>query len=405
MVVNFRKIAPAEKTAPSPGMCLCKCFNPGLTVCRLLGLFPATWTHENGSCLYKKSLLWTLYTFFVTSLYIIQICTSVDFIHLVEEKSLLLLLNNITEAIYGVYIVVLVYGLFCQPARRVVLRLQYAFIAVTIAAALLEISVLVWLDFSEDYNFDFHAKIFINRTMQSLSFVFYMLFFSIISVAIALLACFEKLTIKALKYVSVHPMKGIDETNNVRNFFGIIQYKLCTSEHYCTPKMNKLSSPELIEHLRILHEEISLCIYKINDCMNPQFLVHTGVELTVLIIHWYAVIAYLVYNFKSPFAKTLHVMNCSFVIQHTVGLFLFLKNAQHLKNMIEGLMIFLLEYSTRISTPAEHQQVRLFIEKVKHHRPFTASGVFTIDLGIAGPISANILTYVLVALQFEIPKE
>jgi hypothetical protein len=64
-----------------------------------------------------------------------------------------------------------------------------------------------------------------------------------------------------------------------------------------------------------------------------------------------------------------------------------------------------LEYSTRISSLEEHQQVRLFIEKLKQHRPLTASGVFTIDLGIAGPISANILTYVLVALQFEIPKE
>ncbi|KAG5886578.1 hypothetical protein JTB14_011290 [Gonioctena quinquepunctata] len=72
---------------------------------------------------------------------------------------------------------------------------------------------------------------------------------------------------------------------------------------------------------------------------------------------------------------------------------------------IQGLTSFLLEYSTRISNQDEHQQVRYFIEKLKQHRPFTASGVFTIDLGIAGPISANILTYVLVALQFDLPEE
>lgn len=31
--------------------------------------------------------------------------------------------------------------------------------------------------------------------------------------------------------------------------------------------------------------------------------------------------------------------------------------------------------------------MRMFIEKLKQHRPFTASGIFTIDLGIAGPVS------------------
>lgn len=53
---------------------------------------------------------------------------------------------------------------------------------------------------------------------------------------------------------------------------------------------------------------------------------------------------------------------------------------------VHGLTNFLLEYSTRISNPEEHQQIRIFIEKLEQHRPFTASGVFNIDLGIAGPV-------------------
>ncbi|XP_018566861.1 uncharacterized protein LOC108907603 [Anoplophora glabripennis] len=387
-------------------LCLCTTLSPVLRISRLLGLFPITWTHENNRCTYKKSLFWVFYTLLVICLYIYQVGTSVDFLHLAKKKSLLILLNEITEAIYGVYILILTvanftrhpqwikalnellpvlkHDLFCQSAMKVVVKVQYGLIATIIFVSMLEITVLLWLHYSEGFQTNFDVNIFINR---------------------GVLACFEKLIIKALKHVPVHPMKEINETNNESEFFGVIYYKLCKSEHHCTTKMDKLSPPDLVEHLRILHEEISLCIYKFNDCMNPQFLVHTGVELTVLIIHWYAVIAYMVYNFKSPFAKTIHVMNCSFVIQHTIGLFLFLKNAQHLKNMIEGLTIFLLEYSTRISTPEEHQQVRIFIEKLKKNRPFTASGVFTIDLGIAGPISANILTYVLVALQFELPEE
>lgn len=53
---------------------------------------------------------------------------------------------------------------------------------------------------------------------------------------------------------------------------------------------------------------------------------------------------------------------------------------------IHGLTNLLLEYTTRISSSEEHQQVRIFIEKLKNHRPFTASGVFTVDLGITGPV-------------------
>ncbi|VEN45592.1 unnamed protein product [Callosobruchus maculatus] len=139
--------------------------------------------------------------------------------------------------------------------------------------------------------------------------------------------------------------------------------------------------------------------------MNPIFLFHTVIELTVLIIHAYAAVAYFVYTFKHPLAPAVQVINYVFLFFHSMGMLVFLRNAQQLKNMITGLINFLLEYSTTITTLEEHQQIRLFIEKLKHHRHLSASGVFEIDLGIAGPISANILTYVLVALQFEIPQE
>lgn len=58
-----------------------------------------------------------------------------------------------------------------------------------------------------------------------------------------------------------------------------------------------------------------------------------------------------------------------------------------LEFQIQGLVTALLECSTRLVTLEEHHQVRMFIEKIKQHRPFTASGVFTVDLGIAGPVS------------------
>ncbi|VEN38797.1 unnamed protein product [Callosobruchus maculatus] len=70
--------------------------------------------------------------------------------------------------------------------------------------------------------------------------------------------------------------------------------------------------------------------------------------------------------------------------------------------MVETMKIILLEYCTRITDEDTFLQVRLFLEKLEQHRPFTANGVFEVDLKVATSIFTNILTYVLVALQFEI---
>ncbi|KAJ8964329.1 hypothetical protein NQ317_019310 [Molorchus minor] len=390
-------------------LCLCKVLSPVFQISRLLGLFPVIWKHKNNKCVFTKSLFWLIYTLILTYLYTYHVVSTVDFPNMLKKKSLPILLNDITNAIYGIFVVLLILtnifryptwirtlnkflilmktDLLCEPARKTVMNTQYGFIATLTFIFVVQISVLFWLHSSADYSTNFQFSIFGSRIMQNIPFAFYMLSFTAISMLIGTLACFEKLTISTLQYIPVHPMKEIDETNNQRDFLGVFHYKLCTGEHPCSSKMAKMSQPERVEYLRILHENISLCIYSFNSCMNPQFLIHAVVELIVLIIHWYAVIAYIAYNFKAPLARTIHILNCVFVVLHTIGLFLFLKNAQHLKNMIQGLTNFLLEYSTRISSQDEHQQVRIFIEKLKNHRPLTASGVFTIDLGIAGPVS------------------
>ncbi|KAJ8971917.1 hypothetical protein NQ314_000489, partial [Rhamnusium bicolor] len=337
-------------------ICLCKTLSPVLQLSRFLGLFPITWIHKDDKCVFKKSLLWSIYTLMITCLYIYQVGSSVDFLNMTKKKSLLILLNNVTNAIYGIYVIILTLisfigqskwiktlnellpilknGLFCRSSMKTVIFVQYGFITLLVIVIILEASFLSWLHLSENYH-TLGIDIYVNRILQIVQFVFYVLVFTIISMIIGILACFEKLTISALRYVPVHPMKGIDETNNERDFLGIIHYQLCKGEHPCSTKLLKLSCAELVEHLRILHEDISICIYKFNSCLNPQFLFHTVVELAVLIIHWYAVIAYIAYNFKNPYAPTIHVLNCLFVVLHTIGVFLFLKNAQHLKNMVK----------------------------------------------------------------------
>ncbi|XP_044270123.1 uncharacterized protein LOC123014891 [Tribolium madens] len=408
-------------------ICFCKMLRPLLYVGRFLGFLPLAVEHQGGKCVFKKSITFICLSLVIIGVLAFQVFNSIDFFHLTKTKSLPILLNNITDAIYGVYIIILIAinlyrfprwvktlnkfplvlkeGIFCQSAMKIVQKIVWYILGTTVVAIVFQVSLLTFLHFSQTYQTDFDYNFFINKLLQNISFIFYVIFFTVISIFIGILACFEKLTISCLKYTPVHPMKGINETNNTRDFLGLVTYKLCKEEHPCSGRLAKLPQAEVVEFLRILHEDISLVIYEVNDCLNPQFLCHTVVELTVLIVQWYAVIVYMAFTFKAPLASSIHVVNCFFVVVHTLGIFLFLKNAQQLKNMIQGLNNFLLEYSTRISSLEEHQQVRLFIEKLKQHRPLTASGVFTIDLGIAGPISANILTYVLVALQFEIPKE
>ncbi|CAG9862538.1 unnamed protein product [Phyllotreta striolata] len=237
------------------------------------------------------------------------------------------------------------------------------------------------------------------------TFGLYSAVFVIVAVLMGCLGCFEKFALNSLRFVPIHPLKEIDETNNLRDLMGLMQYELCSEKHLIRDDLATQKASRTVEILRINHEEICVSIYDFNKCLDITFLFNTIVELGILIVDWYAVIAYLVYSFQEDEAFGLNILNIFFVLFHTYALFLFLKTFQQLKNMIHGLVTFLLEYSTRIYEPEEHQQVRLFIEKINNHRPFTACGVFTIDLGIAGPIAANILTYVLVALQFEVPDD
>ncbi|CAG9824806.1 unnamed protein product [Phaedon cochleariae] len=429
MAIQNIKVAPITKKtqANKNSLCFCQTVSPIFFFIKCFGILPVTTTHENNKCIFKRSWPWTIYCGIVFSLYMYQIIVNVDYENILTNKSLIVLLNQMTNAVYAHYVLIIVlaayiklpkytttmnkfaqvfkHGILCQSARRIVLTTQYCIISLFICLAASQAGLYYWLHQSETHHTNFSISDFFFRFSQTISLVFYSKFFGVVAVIIGGFACFEKLLISSLKYTPVHPLAGIDETNNERDFLGVIHYKLCRSEHHILAEFSTLTAAELVEYLRMYHEDLCLCIYAWNDCIDPMFLIHTVLELAILIIHWYAVVAHVVYNFKSPMASTIHILNCVFAIFHTYGLYLFLKNAQNIKNMIQGLTNFLLEYSTRISSLDEHQQVRLFIEKLKNHRPFTASGVFTIDLGIAGPISANILTYVLVALQFEIPKE
>lgn len=357
--INTKKLHPEIKDIESEkrnSLCLCRTVSPVLGFARILGLFPLSWKHENNKCTFGRSAFWMSYSLVVICFQLFILFECVDYQNMVKNRCLMSLLDNITNAIYGHYIVVLLLtnffraprwirafnnfvlvlreNLFCHEAMKTAMTIQYTNIVIFIAIVLIHGLVLLWLHLSDIYITHFNIFDLMHRISQNFPLIFYLLFFNIISALTGTLACFEQMTINVLGYIPVHPMKGIDETNNQRDYIGMFYYKLCKGKHTSPSKYATLSSPELVEHLRILHEDICLSIHEFNECMNPTFLIHTVVELADLVIHFYAVIAYLVYSFTNEVAGAIHVLNFYFVIIHTFGVFFFLKNAQHLKNMV-----------------------------------------------------------------------
>lgn len=363
--VNSAKDPPSTKKPPREDLveessCFCVAISPAMLTCKLFGLFPITWENVRGQCTYTKSFSWLGYSVIICILYVIQLFVSTDLLHFDKDKPLPELLSVINDIMYLVFVAILTAlsiarfprfvktlnklipilkeaGLGCPSALASLRKVEYGYLLLFFGELFLEYGALIWLHYSEHYKTNFDYNIFLNTAIQNIPFVFYMLFFSLCSAFISILACFEKLIISALKFTPVHPLHDIDETNNKRNFIGLIKYQVCKQEHKCFGKMLQLTQPELIEYLRSLHEDISLAMYDINSCLNPQLLFHTVVELTVLIIHWYEVIIYTSYEFSSPFASTINFLNWIFVITHSAGLFLFLKSAQELKNMVSSI--------------------------------------------------------------------
>lgn len=133
----------------------------------------------------------------------------------------------------------------------------------------------------------------------------------------------------------MHPMKTIVETNNYRDFLGIIQFKVCTEEHLLSERLLKLSQVELLEYLRRLHEDISIATYQFNDYLNPQLLLGVVISLVVLIIHIYSIIIYIGFDITTtPETDMINILNYLSMIMHTMGPFFLFRAAQHYKNIV-----------------------------------------------------------------------
>ncbi|KAL3275943.1 hypothetical protein HHI36_020677 [Cryptolaemus montrouzieri] len=418
---NVRKPPNARK------ICFCRSIATLLWVGKLFGTMPITWKHEGGACVYRKSNIWICWTITQCFLFLITFSWITDFQAFSQIYVLPILLNGITDMIYYIYVVLVIsvfgsrakkfvkvlncmsrfakYGFLCEYAIETVSYLNFAFIGFFSLVEFLNGCLLAYMQYSKSFVNNLSVSGFITKISQNSVLAFYVVGCTSTSIFIALFTCFEKFSLKVLQYKELTPIKIINPYENSHDIFMFFKYKVCKSNHPCIPELYTLSKEEILEYLRILHEDIGEILETWNEYLNPFLLIHFVLETIALIIVWYSIVMNLAYKFEDPETEIVFINNLVFAVSHSLGILIMLKNAQKLKNVVHSYSSFLVEYSARLSSPWELLQLRIFIEKLKAQRKFTASGMFEIDLGIAGPIFTNILTNVLVALQFKLPKK
>ncbi|KAK9880881.1 hypothetical protein WA026_013209 [Henosepilachna vigintioctopunctata] len=407
-------------------ICLCRSIVLMNTVSAIFGMNSLSSKHVDGMCYFQVSKIRLCWSGFIAIALIFKVYYFSEYEIFTNTLDLPVLLNAITDTVCDSLLMlglffniwkakqwmkvmndiskISKYGVLCRSALLTVRNLTWAFTGFIFSMLIFNSAILAYLHFSETYENELQISFIMRKILQNGVLYYYVVVFATIALQMGLLTCFEKISQHALNYTEIYPMHKISESNNQQDIFIFFTYNVCNSKHVSNPELQKLPNAEIIEHFRILHEEISEIMYELNNCFNPSLLSNVVIEIIMLVVNWYSVIIKIVYDFHFFGANTIFLLNILFAVSHTIGLFVFLRNAQKLSNMVHGYNSFLMEYSTRVSTPAEHLQLRVFIEKIKQHKPITASGIFTVDLGIAGPIFANILTYVLVALQFKIPQ-
>lgn len=341
--------------------CPCKIMEHILYIARLFGIVPVTWHHtQQDTCTFQLSYKWLIYSFCLLIAVVTQLVFFADVNKFTNIKYITLLLNNIVDAMYFVLVIILAICNFmrckavvkyliqaskvmkevdtCRSVGNLMIMVGWITVGGCLAWIFIQTAVLCYLNFSENYSSGSGFSFVITKFIQNYTAVYTTFMACIMNTIIGTLACFEKLMRSCLKYTPVHPLKTIVETNNVRDFLGIIKYELCREDHPVPNRLCKLSPAELVEYLRRLHEDVCLVAYQYNACLNPQLLCGIVSVLVILIVQLYSAIVHMGFEASTPETNMIFILNCMSVFIHAVGLFIIFKNTQQYKNMVRLLL-------------------------------------------------------------------
>lgn len=336
--------------------CPCKVIELILYISRIFGIVPLTWRHVQNNCTFELSYLWLMYTVCLLIIVAIHLIFFAEVSKFTNIKFITVLLNNIVDVMYLALIIVLcVCNILrgkkfakyfnqmakvikevnmCHSVGSLMIVVGWSTVGICVGWIVVQVGVLCFMHFSDNYSTENFFSFFFSKFVQSHTAVYAIFIAYVMNTIIGTLACFEKLLRSCLKYTPVHPLKTIVETNNTRDFLGIIKYELCKENHSVPAELSKFTSAELVEYLRKLHEDICLVVYEYNSCLNPQLLCGIVIALIVLIVQLYSVIVHLGFEIATQETSMVFILNCMSVFIHSLGLFVIFKNIQHYKNMV-----------------------------------------------------------------------
>lgn len=337
-------------------VCLCSVLGSVFSFGKIFGFSPFTYVHEGNFCRFEKSSKWFSIISLIDVILLVSIIYFFKFDVLFKRNEITVLLSYITDLIYDLYYVELIFfnlyshsswirtlnelnklmqkGVICKSVLDLQNKLQKRFIYFFILVLLLYGLVLIYLMQSDYFKLSLKYFQILEKMLQSFVFMFYIFFFTFLTLITSALNCFYKMSFVALKYKRIYPMKTILGTSNQQDFLIFITYEACREDHGVPDDFEKKSNAEMLEFFRLFHGEITRIIEHFNECFNPQLLIHTTVEILMLVVNWYSVIIGFAYRFNDPQYGSGLVLNLTYSVLHTVGLFSFLRNSQQLSDTV-----------------------------------------------------------------------
>lgn len=213
-------------------ICICRCISSSLNICRLFGLFPICWTHENGKCVFKTSRLWVAYSLIFASVNLFHLSKfyMVIWKPFQQDRSLLLdYIASVNEYIISFFMLLLIFvdiyraprivavlnrfvelahedDLLCQNSLKMNSIIHRLFGVTMFLQYFIQFSAIFLFRFIDTFATDWSYARFIMPIIHNTSFLFYSVFGSLCVLSDSILHCFENKIASILHFTSVHPV-------------------------------------------------------------------------------------------------------------------------------------------------------------------------------------------------------
>lgn len=205
-----------------PKVCACKIVSPIFNMYRFTGMLPFSYTHNGDLCVFRISYKWLTYSVCLMLAITLQLILSLNISKFTHITHITTFLNDVTDTMSSV--LVMIFGLFslwksssmikylnrlarvvrelevCNSAANRVMKVQYATMALAASICVAQYIVLLYMNIAPSLEISLDYNILINKVVQNLIPAFCVFLLCIFNVTITTFACFEKLTLKGLRY-------------------------------------------------------------------------------------------------------------------------------------------------------------------------------------------------------------